>query len=315
MDFSDGLKFFDSLLRDDYPWSLSDEYPLVFDKTSSVCHVLDSQADQTSYPDLGSAKSFQLILTENAEPVAGLACLLRSVEMSEDLQKKLLFVGSVVTHPEHRNKGLQRKLFHHLVNIGLKESWDALLLWSNQIDFYQKLGFELGGLQASWIPSVSKKGLENSSPPFPLACESEFREVWYKVANERRLVPKRSLKEMRSLFKIPQMFLVEEGDAYALIGKGADFEGVCHEWAGPAEQVLKCFERIKEVWPEARFLSPGVVHSHDEMTVMKKLETAGYEMRLEYLGIFRPLSPQILLSDLQPNQLKYPFFVWGLDSI
>jgi predicted N-acetyltransferase YhbS len=318
--FQNGLDFFHRLLRSDYSWSLAEEYPLVFCPATTETFFVD-HLDEALFPagytlPLDPSKSgFQLILTENGELVAGLAVLFRTVEWNPGVSRKMAFIGSVVTDPSHRKKGLQKKLFRILQATAMSSEVDCLMLWSNQIDFYQKIGFELGGLQASWIPTTSSSSTNPSSLPWKLACESDFKEEWFQYSKMRKFVPQRTMNEMKSLFKIPQMFLVEEGSAFALIGKGADFEGVCHEWGGPAEDVVKCFRKIREVDTSIRFLSPGVVHSHDEMSVMRFLETSGYEMRLEYLGLFKVLHPEIKMMDLQPNRLRHPFFVWGLDSI
>jgi thiosulfate reductase cytochrome b subunit len=51
-----------------------------------------------------------------------------------------MFVGSVVTDPEFRNRGFQRTLFNSAEEVAERLGIDVIVLWSNQLEFYQKLG-------------------------------------------------------------------------------------------------------------------------------------------------------------------------------
>jgi len=315
--FDEVLEFFDDLLRKDSAWSLREEYPLVFGASSQL-HLID----QKSKSYLAGEASCELekdghviVFTENGDLKAGLALLKREIKVQDGAPLRLAFIGSVVTDPKYRSQGLQRELFLIAERACREAKVDAMILWSNQVDFYQKLGFQLFGLQASWVPLLLQTDKTFSWSSEPQAASAAFQEGWYESVCKKQMVPNRTKEEMQALFKIPNMALVSEGEAYALIGKGADFENVCHEWAGPADQVLSCFEKIKKQDPSVRFLSPGVIHIPDESRVVQKLESWGYESRLEYLGLIKSLKADLKVEDLQPDNSRHPFFVWGLDSI
>jgi len=310
-DFSRAVQFFDKLLRGDSPCRVQDEYPLVFQASESQLVLIDEGQAQ-----LDKKKGNLLVLSEGSDIHAGLATLRRKVQLSEDLELKILFIGSVVTDPKFRNRGLQRELFEAVERMAREDEIDMLLLWSNQIDFYRKLGFELGGLQATWSATHRQPLIQSTLPvSFGKTVDIPLTENWIQSFMKKSLVIKRTEAEMRSLWKIPEMYIAATEHAYALMKKGEDFDGMCHEWAGPAEEVLLCFDRLRAHRQDVRFLSPGVVQDAEEMKVVNRLELAGFESRLEYLGLFKILNQRFVIQDLQPETLKLPFFVWGLDSI
>ncbi len=314
-DFLEASRFFDELLRKDSPCRIGDEYPLVFRPENS--QVLDLNFSVTPDFDQLSKKNGAVWVLRDVDGIqAGLASLLRRVRLHEDIELSILFVGSVVTDPRFRNQGLQRILFEKLERAASETEIDFILLWSNQLEFYRKLGFELGGLQATW--SCPHADLLNKNPPpvtFGRTTEIEFREVWFKNFKKKPFIVNRSLHEMKQLWKIPEMYVACTENAYALYKKGEDFDGMCHEWAGPADEVLACFDRLREHRRDLRILSPGIVQDPDEMQIIRQLEMKAFESRLEYLGLFKILSTRFVTQDLQPETLKLPFFVWGLDSI
>jgi hypothetical protein len=120
---------------------------------------------------------------------------------------------------------------------------------------------------------------------------------------------------MERLWKIPKTLVARTENAYALVGKGEDFAGACHEWAGPAQEVFACFDRLRTEVPGLKILTPGYVEDPDELSVIRKLESTGFDNRLEYLGLFKSTGTRYVIEDLKPESLKLPFFIWGLDSI
>ncbi|TVQ78258.1 MAG: GNAT family N-acetyltransferase [Bradymonadales bacterium] len=334
------VDFFDDLLRSDLEWSIREEYPLLFDSVETRSQVFQLSELESSEPTTRAKEPstpeerFELlssspkpvekfggpnqifVVQDEGKLVAGLGVLLKEIPARIDRKLLVAFIGNVVTHPDYRNQGLQRKLFDRVDRELEQIGCDLSLLWSNQIDFYQRLGFRLGGLQVTWAPPMIKtESPVQHSEHWELSKELGFRDVWYEAMKARSFVPHRTYEEAKALFQIPEMYLITHGDAYALVGKGADFEGVCHEWGGPAEDLAECFKKIQSVDKSVRILGPGVLHSESEMKAVRSLQTAGFEPRLEYLGLFRAHLDAVNLDDLQPDQLKYPFFVWGLDSI
>lgn len=295
MEYGRTLEFFEGLLRKGSSCRLEDEYPLVFGP---------------------ERKSQLLVLQQQHQIQAGLGYLIREIEVEPDLYIRAMFIGSVVTDPEFRNRGLQRSLFHAAEEAAERAQVDLVVLWSNQLEFYQKMGFSLAGLQATWsatttmpIPAAGFRVEVRPSEEVPL------RREWYEAFSRKRYRVHRTLEEMSALWQIPQMKIAATDSAYALYGKGEDFQHIIHEWAGPADEVLSCIQAIRKLDPHLRILSPGVLHTDEEREVVLGLEQAGFESRLEYLGLFKVLSNRLELSGLSPEDLRYPFFIWGLDSI
>ncbi len=293
--YSDCLAFFQKLLRAEGQPRLEQEYPLVF---------RPEFIDQVFIKELGG------------RIVAGLATLERLIEVQPGRMARALFVGSVVTDPEFRMHGFQRELFHAIEEYAESKEIDFILLWSSQIGFYQKLEFFLGGLQATWTathqgPIAPIKSMVRVVDSGSVALERKHYESFAK----RSHVVQRTFEEMSHLWKIPKMKIAMTDRAYALMGKGEDFEKVCHEWAGPATDVLSCMEALRCLEPNLRILSPGVLHLDEDREVVNRLEQMSYDCRLEYLGLIKSMKPSISEKDFDPAALQFPFFVWGLDSI
>ncbi|MFC3745625.1 GNAT family N-acetyltransferase [Paenibacillus sp. GCM10012306] len=62
------------------------------------------------------------------------------------LNKKAIQIGTVITHPDFRGKGLSRALMNHVLNI-YEQECDIFFLFANStaINFYPKFGFESFG--------------------------------------------------------------------------------------------------------------------------------------------------------------------------
>ena len=250
--------------------------------------------------------------------MAGLAVLEREIEVDTGKWGRFYFVGSVVTDPTTRLQGYQRELFHAVEEQAEIEKIDGIILWSSQYSFYEKLDFFLGGLQGTWSiqsPNTSSLAAGVGEVQVVERGPKAFKPNYLTAFQAHSCVVKRSEDEMRLLFQIPNMKIASTKNAYALFGKGEDFQKVCHEWSGPAEEVLQCLEALRRLEPGMKILSPGVLHSEDDRRVVAKIEQSGYESRLEYLGLFKLMSNQFKKSDFDPANLKMPFFIWGLDSI
>ncbi len=317
LDFGYALAFFEKLLRRQSLCRLSEEYPLVFQEESSELVHIGEMSFVPSFQFADSSKKGRLWLYAADQQIqAGLATLHRQVRMENQTELQLLFVGSVVTDEAYRHRGLQRELFQAVEKAALEQKIDFLVLWSNQLDFYKKLGFELGGLQATWS-CPHRAPLVKSAIPVRFGFSRDFPLTpnWYQAFRKKPLTIERSFEEMQKLWQIPQMQIAATENAYALYRKGEDFDGMCHEWAGPAEEVLACFDRLRTLRSDVRFLSAGHIQDHEEMDVIRRIEAHGFESRLEYLGLFKNLGGRFSIQDLQPETLKLAFFVWGLDSI
>lgn len=310
------LSFFDHLLRKDSPCRLNKEYPLVFDDQGS--EIVEVSADHPElYGQVDHARNCYLfVLSEQGAYRAGLAVLIRRIQTVGGRYLSVAFMGSVVTDPQFRQRGFQKILFKKVEEALRPRGIELLILWSNQLEFYQKLGFQLCGLQATWEGMNDVRlGSQNLDVSFADSHATDFNSAWFEAYARKPLVVERTEAEMQKLFQIPQMKIAFTSEAYALMGKGEDFQDICHEWAGPTNQVLACIDRLKEAQPKLRIMSPGFSNLDEELGVLKALEAQNFESRLEYLGMFKALQKDFVMEDIDPEKLKLPFFIWGLDSI
>jgi N-acetylglutamate synthase-like GNAT family acetyltransferase len=313
--------FFDELLRSQSSCRLKDEFPIIFRDSHTPIVSIDPKSENYLSGRLlasfqADAPSHLLIVEENDQIKAGLAAVIREVEIEPDHFARFCFVGSVITHPGFRQQGLQKDLFHVLSNACFQAEIDFIVLWSNQIDFYHKLGFFLGGVQVSWSNQIPIRiAKDHIRVEVSEAFEFKWRTDFFNFFEQKRMKVRRTEEEMALLFKIPNMKIFYTDEAYALVGKGEDFQDMCHEWAGSSDHVLACLQAAWREQPDLRILSPGVLHTPEELAVIEALEKNAFESRLEYLGLLRCLSPKYRKEDFDPHQLKYSFFIWGLDSI
>ncbi len=58
-------------------------------------------------------------------------------------EKRAIQIGTVMTHPEYRNRGLSKRLMHKVLE-AYENRYDFMYLFANQnvLDFYPKFGFK-----------------------------------------------------------------------------------------------------------------------------------------------------------------------------
>src|SRR5690606_33046944 len=114
-------------------------------------------------------------------------------------------------------QGFQRQLFMALEEYAEQEKCDFLVLWSNQIEFYAKLGFFLGGLQASWfVEHRAAFGPQESKAVVLDSANFEMKDSHFESFHRKRCRVHRSYEEMKQLMKIPKMKIAYTAQAYAL---------------------------------------------------------------------------------------------------
>lgn len=88
--------------------------------------------------------------------------------------RRYIQLGTVMTHPDYRNKGLASSLMHHVLSI-YAPAWDGIYLFGDldALDFYRKQGFSQG---MQYIPLLKSEyaHLLGQSPAFrPLQKEEQ----------------------------------------------------------------------------------------------------------------------------------------------
>jgi len=159
-------------------------------------------------------------------------------------------IGLVYTHPTLRGRGLASRVVlaaaEHLAAGGAC----VAALWSDRPDFYRRLGFAPGGRERHLrMESDALRAARDAAPRAPAvrvgppapheaaACEALHAAKPVRVA--------RSPGELARALASPcgRVALARRGgrvEAYAALGRGDDFAGVIHEWAGSPDGVLAC---------------------------------------------------------------------------
>lgn len=192
----------------------------------------------------------------------GLRChaLVREVTVvSEGGPAAYTLVGSVITHPDFRHRGLATSLLRGIIERAKQRDQDAVCLWSSEWSFYERVGFKPAGRQAEMALGPARGSLAPGIRP------AEARDVvaLWEMHGRKPLRVDRSLTDVALLLSIPHLrVLVLERHgravAYACYGKGTDFPNWWHEQGGSDEDVATLIRGAMDVMgaTEATVLLP-----------------------------------------------------------
>ncbi len=166
-------------------------------------------------------------------------------------------IGLVYTDPAERRAGLAARCVGAATRRLGERGAVATMLWSDQPGYYERLGFLPAGLErlirvdvASCRAALRQWGSDlQVAPPTPAD--------WPVLEGLHDAKPARVARDagrLALLAEAPEcrVAVCRDADspvAYAACGKGDDFRGVVHEWAGSAAGVLACLCALLE--PEA----------------------------------------------------------------
>lgn len=228
-EFKSVLNFLNSKLRENANWSIATEYPTAL--TPNNIHNMR-------------------IITDENEAVLAHAVLKPLIIKSPHVVFKVGAIGSVVTSPEHRNKGYSTKIINECNRLATEQQCDITILWTDKFDFYRKFGYELAGTEYSFVIEENFS-MPNSNLKFKkdikVSAEAIFRIYQTHTVNSVR-----SVEEINKFIQIPQTNLYTAWDingqlmAYAAEGKGADLSGYIHEWGGSVQNLMSLFSYIRK---------------------------------------------------------------------
>ena len=202
----------------------------------------------------------------------GIACLIREFQTSWGVIP-VAGIGSVVTRPEFRGRGLSRSLQAELIRLLAGKNIPLGVLWSDRPEIYAGRGF----LPAGWeihvqLPAVAwaaelpafLQGRE-----FQAADTEAVAELYQLHPYHTRRLPSDSFKlyNMPGTKGLVAVDTAGQVRAALFCGKGADFPDYVAEWSGPVDLVLCLLQRV---------LAEGLAHH--------LLVCAGGEAILEPLG-------------------------------
>jgi GNAT superfamily N-acetyltransferase len=229
-------------------------------------------------------------------------------------------IGLVYADPAHRRRGLASACVEAALHRLAARGAVLAMLWSERESFYRRLGFSPGGCEVFHrVDAALLRALRDRLGALPRvreARESDFSDLEAMYAAKPAGV-RRAPGTLARAARAPdcRLLVATEGDtaiAYAARGRGDDFPGVVHEWAGDAAGVAACLEAWAALEPESWLLAS----SHEEPLV-RALRAAGAERVEKPLALLRVLDAAALRRALcaRPGLSLDAFFVWGFDSI
>ena len=279
-------------------WSYSAEYPLVLADTP--------QAASTSL----CAFSGEVVIAHiNVWPR-------QLVQASTQKIETIALVGNVASHADHRGQGHIRKLLTHAAETASLQGANAMILWSDLLEFYQNLGFTSNGRETRYVISRSDRSVQTDLRKVGTADLSDDL-----LAAMLDLRPKfewnlsRSTAEFRALLSIPECYLFvrtrgRQVLSWFVIGKGSDMAGVIHEWGAPSpEELLVDLQSLMHSYDivELTLLAPGSLRGHWHKTFATRAKSSSTHS----MALAKALNPagEMTLGHLARG------FIWGLDSI
>ncbi len=273
------VDFLSAHLRPDQKWSIADEYPLAIHgaNLNNVRVIKDSQEF------LSAAVMKPLII----KSPAGLF--------------KVAAIGSVVTAPEHRNRGLSKQILEDCLLAAEHHGCDFAILWTDLFEFYRKLGFELAGSEVSLeLPADFKLPTENSGLRFLLSNKVDPDAI-LRLYNQHTTGSIRTTEDIRKFLQIPNSRVYTAWDeqnrlhAYAVEGKGADFEGYVHEWGGGVSKLLPLFQHMVT----ERKAGMTVIAPAHSTNLIQQLSQLGVKNHLGVLGMIKIINTPGFLKKIK----------------
>jgi predicted N-acetyltransferase YhbS len=181
--------------------------------------------------------------------------LARAVEVDLGTQcLRLGMVGLVYTEPRHRRRGLGAHCVRAATAALARARVPLVALWSERPEFYRRLGFEPAGRQ--WLQALDPTACRRAAGSLgaaPPDCVERVRpsdlEALERLYAVKPVRVRRAPGELARHAAGPDLDLLvaRRGGAavaYVACGRGDDFAGVAHEWAGDAAGVLACLEAL-----------------------------------------------------------------------
>ena len=208
-----------------------------------------------------------LVAAEEKGLTACLNCLIRPFVTSLG-EVLVAAIGSVVTRPEARGRGLSRELQATLLSRLRGEGVPLAVLWSDRPEIYRGRGFRPAGLEYH----VELAGLQPPGSDFPTSDIRTFEPRDAEAVS--RLYRRHPFHTMRRPGDDARLYgmrgtrgyVLEDGRgeilAYAFCGKGADFA----KHAEPVHRLQSVLQRVRvplqKHLAQHRWASPGFQNAH-----------------------------------------------------
>ncbi len=287
-EFSDVVDFLNQNLREKNLWPISSEYPTAL-STNNIHNIS--------------------IITEDQKIVSH-AVLKPLIIKTPLCILKVGAIGSVVTDPNHRQKGLSSKNIENCLELAKKQDCDLVILWTDKFDFYRKFGFALAGIEQTYILE-NKLVLKNKN--LKLVCDNKVDpDAILKLHAQHTVHSMRTTEDVRNFLKIPNSHTYTAWNeknqlvAYAVEGKGIDLTNYVHEWAGNVDSLMDLFSFMQQKHNQPLTI---MVPEHS-INLRQRLESVCTLSHQGFLGMIKILNYDVIL-----NKVKKAFRAEGLDQI
>ncbi len=204
-------------------------------------------------------------------------------------------IGAVYTDPRARGRGLASRCVESCAVELARRGVPLALLWSDRHDFYRRLGFERAGVETQLAIDAAcceRAGADRRVEVGP-ASPGDFAAL-ERLHAEKPVRAERAAGDLARLAATPECRLRvarRHGGAvgYAALGRGDDFQGVIHEWAGEPGAVLAC---LRALCAEAGALE--LLEGPGAPELARRLRAAGAAPRTGCFALARPLDARSL---------------------
>lgn len=288
-EFNQVVSFLNDYLRKDAAWSIATEYP------SSI----------------SPNNIHNMSIITDGQQIVSHALLKPLITKTPFAIYKIAAIGSVVTSPDHRNQGHSSHNIQKCLQLAEKQDCDLAILWTDQFDFYKKLGFELAGFEETYILNrpydIKNKKLRfvKDNKVDPAAIQ--------KLYSQHSVHALRTNDEISQFLKIPQCHLYTAWNeynqivAYAAEGKGIDLTNYVHEWGGQVDALIDLFSYILE---QNQYHPLTVMCPQHASNLKKHLLDYTNLNHTGFLGMLKPINTDQFL-----NKIKKAFRAEGLEQI
>ncbi|MGK5085453.1 GNAT family N-acetyltransferase [Bdellovibrionota bacterium FG-1] len=247
---------------------------------------------------------------------------------------KVALMGAVATAPSARGRGLASRTVSIAVEWARERGAALVLLWGSELHLYERLGFELCGMQVrvplSQLdlgpdPDFARVVLGRGWIPSLLRClRLRGTGIRHSGVDERWLEAHKNV----------QWYWLGDPEtplAYAAIDRGIDLQGVVHEWGGESSAAIKVLlHLIKMERPEAQLLaSPDLLSAWQLGAPRAEVEFLCMARALDVPKISAAYGLALSKDDplmVTPNMAAcrlffgpaegaLPLWLWGLDAV
>lgn len=228
----------------------------------------------------------------------------------------IALIGNIATNESYRGRGLMRSTLEFLENQAESNGIKALILWSDLNSFYEKLGFKKIGSENRFF--IDREKVKNSNTQTsldiyvenPKNIDQNLTSELLNIREEVGTTVQRSPFEFAELLKIPNTYLIAASssigiEGYAIIGKGADFGGVIHEWG--FKNFKTCLGIINKIFDLTDFAELIMITPKDSR-LDQQLKEISNSCESHSMGLCKVLDKSI-------TEYCENLFIWGLDSI